>query len=106
MATMNTTVQSSKPRFDETIATDWNRQSPDALRTQLKAIHADLRRLEREFELQLAGCALHKESARNLIHYLALRRRDIRQLQEELADWASLRWAARNHTCSPVSRRF
>ena len=52
---------------------------------QLEAIHADLLRLERQFGPQLAECALHKESARNLIHYLALRRHDIRELQEELA---------------------
>jgi pyruvate kinase len=74
-----------KPRINETIATGSNRQSPDALRMQLKAIHADLLRLEHEFESQLSDCALHKESARNLVHYLALRRHDIRQLQEELA---------------------
>ena len=66
-----------------------NRQSIDALSRklsgQLKAIHADLLHLEREFESQLAECALHKKSVRNLIHYLALRRHDIRELQEELA---------------------
>jgi hypothetical protein len=50
MAVMNTTVQSTKPRFDETIATSRNGKSPDALRMQLQAIHADLLRLEREFE--------------------------------------------------------
>jgi pyruvate kinase len=55
------------------------------LRIQLETIHADLLRLERQFGQQLAECALHKESARNLIHYLALRRHDIRELQEELA---------------------
>jgi pyruvate kinase len=86
---MNTTVQSTEPTFNETIATSCNRQSADALprklSEQLKAIHADLLRLEREFESRLAECALHKESVRNLIHYLALRRHDIRELQEELA---------------------
>jgi pyruvate kinase len=55
------------------------------LRIQLQAIRADLLRLEREFEPQLSDYALHKESARNLVHYLALRRHDIRELQEELA---------------------
>jgi pyruvate kinase len=89
MAIMNTTVQSTKPRLNETIATGCNPQSPDTLPRklsgQLQAIHADLLRLEREFEPQLAECALHKESARNLVHYLALRRHDIRELQEELA---------------------
>ncbi len=86
---MNTTLQSTKPGFNETIATIHNRQSPDELPRklsgQLKSIRADLLRLEREFEAQIADCALHKESARNLVHYLALRRHDIRRLQEELA---------------------
>jgi pyruvate kinase len=86
---LNTAVQSMEPKSDETIATDGNRQSPDELRRklsgELKAIHTDLLRLESEFKAQLAACALHKESARNLVHYLALRRHDIRQLQEELA---------------------
>jgi pyruvate kinase len=82
---MNTTVQPAKPRSTEVIASGCNRQSTDGLRAQLKAIHADLLRLEREFELHLAKCALHKKSVRNLIHYLALRRHDIRELQEELA---------------------
>ncbi len=78
-----------EPKSNETMATDCSRQPPDALprklSRQLKAIHADLLHLEREFEPQLAQCALHKESVRNLVHYLALRRHDIRQLQEELA---------------------
>ena len=89
MVAMNTTVQSAEPRFNKTIATSCNGQPADGLprklSEQLKAIHADLLRLEREFESQLAECALHKKSVRNLIHYLALRRHDIRELQEELA---------------------
>ena len=59
--------------------------SLDMLLTELQAIHADLLRLEGEFEPRLADYGLHKKSARNLIHYLALRRRDIRQMQEQLA---------------------
>jgi pyruvate kinase len=86
---LNTAVKSMEPKMNETMATDSNRQLPDALPRklsgQLKAIHADLLRLEREFKAQLTACASHKESARNLIHYLALRRHDIRELQEELA---------------------
>jgi pyruvate kinase len=89
VAMMSTISQSTKPRFDETISTGMNRQSPNELPRrlsgQLKAIHADLLSLESEFKPQLAACPLHKESARNLVHYLALRRHDIRQLQEELA---------------------
>jgi pyruvate kinase len=86
---MNTTVQSTRPKFDETITKRWNRKSPDGLPRklsgQLQSIRADLLRLEHEFKPQLVKCGLHKESARNLVHYLALRRHDIRQLQEELA---------------------
>jgi pyruvate kinase len=82
---MNRAFHAMGPAFNERVATRCNRQSPDELRMELKAIHADLLRLESEFKAQLAACALHKESARNLVHYLALRRHDIRQLQEELA---------------------
>src|SRR6516164_2107681 len=82
---MNGAVQSIESGISEKLATRCNRQSPDGLRSELKAIHTDLLRLERDFEPQLAQCALHKESARNLVHYLALRRHDIRQVQEELA---------------------
>jgi pyruvate kinase len=83
------TVQSVRPRFSEVIPAGCNRQSADALPRklsgQLQAIHADVLRLEREFESHLGACALHKKSVRNLIHYLALRHHDIRELQEELA---------------------
>ena len=86
---MNTTVESTEPTFTEPIATNRNRQSvhasPRKLSGQLEAIHADLLRLEREFESHLADCAPHRKSVRNLVHYLALRRHDIRELQEELA---------------------
>lgn len=82
---MNTTLQFTNPGIGETISTRRSRPSPDELRVKLQAIHADLLRLEREFKSQLAACALHQKSARNLIHYLALRRHDIRQLQEALA---------------------
>ena len=82
---MNATLRAIEPKLDATTATGGNRQSLDALLAELQAIHADLLRLEREFEPRLADYALHKNSARNLIHYLALRRRDIRQLQEQLA---------------------
>ena len=86
---MKTTVPSIEPTFNETITTSRSRQPADTLPRklsgQLQAIHADLLRLEHEFESHLAECVLHKKSVRNLIHYLALRRHDIRQLQEELA---------------------
>ncbi len=73
------------PTIAATTATARKRPALDVLLTELEAIYADLRRLEREFEPRLADYAEHKESARNLVHYLALRRRDIRQLQEQLA---------------------
>ena len=38
----------------------------------------------------------HRRSARNLSHYLALRRHDIRHLQDELASRDCRRWGARN----------
>jgi pyruvate kinase len=63
----------------------WNRQVLDLLSTELQAIHADLLGLEREFGPRLTDYGVHQRSARNLIHYLALRRHDIRQLQEQLA---------------------
>jgi pyruvate kinase len=64
---------------------DWNRELFDALLTELEAIHADLLGLESDFNPQLADYIQHRKSARNLIHYLALRRHDIRRLQEQLA---------------------
>jgi pyruvate kinase len=57
----------------------------EGLLTELQAIQADLLALESEFEPRLVHYTGHQKSARNLIHYLALRRHDIRQLQEQLA---------------------
>ena len=51
----------------------------------LEIIRADSLRLERELGPRLAEITEHKMSARNLVHYLALRRQDIRPLQEQLA---------------------
>ncbi len=64
---------------------NWNRPLLDTVLRELEAIYGDLLDLESEFEPKLAACLVHQESARNLIHYLALRRHDIRQLQEQLA---------------------
>lgn len=63
----------------------WNQHVLDILSTELQAIHADLLGLEREFGRRLTDYGIHQRSARNLIHYLALRRHDIRQVQEQLA---------------------
>lgn len=64
---------------------DWNRELIAALLADLQAIHADLLALESEFKQRLADYGGNYRSARNLIHYLALRRHDIRRLQEQLA---------------------
>jgi pyruvate kinase len=63
----------------------WNQHVLDVLSTELQVIHADLLGLEKEFGRRLTDYGIHQRSARNLIHYLALRRHDIRQVQEQLA---------------------
>jgi pyruvate kinase len=53
---------------------------------ELEAIRADLIDQERRGAAQVGGLpAPHRAGARNLLHYLALRRHDIRPLQEKLA---------------------
>jgi pyruvate kinase len=53
---------------------------------ELEAIRADLIDLERRRAGQIGGIpASHQAGARNLLHYLALRRSDILPLQETLA---------------------
>ncbi|MFN8640220.1 MAG: pyruvate kinase [Candidatus Binatia bacterium] len=56
------------------------------LARELRVIRADLLRLERRFATALRDAhPAFRRSARNLVHYLALRRHDIRPLQERLA---------------------
>lgn len=68
-------VESSKPGLEQ-------------LRSQLEALLTELRRswndLSSEFEHLAPG---QLRSAENLVHYLTLRRRDIRELQRGLAGW-------------------
>ena len=53
---------------------------------ELSGIRADMVNLERSVgEKQLGLNAAQIESARNLVHYMSLRRRDIRELQDRLA---------------------
>jgi pyruvate kinase len=53
---------------------------------EMDRIRSDLLRLEKEFERQLLEThRAYQQSARNLVHYLALRQRDIRELQDKLA---------------------
>ncbi|MBI4604310.1 MAG: hypothetical protein HY721_20315 [Planctomycetes bacterium] len=64
----------------------WDPSRIEALTCELEAIRADAARLEAEFAPELARLdGPMRDSGRNLLHYLALRRRDIRALQHELA---------------------
>jgi pyruvate kinase len=52
----------------------------------LSKIRGDMLRMESCFSEQIASLAdAHRDGAKNLLHYLALRRHDIRPLQEKLA---------------------
>ena len=63
----------------------WDTARLDDLTRDLDAIRTDVLRLEGDFEHRLPDThPAYRKSARNLIHYLALRRHDIRQLQETL----------------------
>ena len=58
----------------------------EPLISDLKAIRESAFWLEKEYATDLGAVAPHhRESARNLLHYLALRRRDLRRLQDDLA---------------------
>jgi pyruvate kinase len=50
---------------------------------ELSTVRADMLRLESEDDVGLRET--YRDSARNLLHYLALRRRDLRQAQQQLA---------------------
>ena len=63
----------------------WDPREIDRLRRELDEIRTHLLRLENEFQPRLARYVVHEKSARNLVHYLALRGHDIRHLQERLA---------------------
>jgi pyruvate kinase len=60
-------------------------QSILSLMDELSELRAEMLREERGLEDQLGEiCELHRPSARNLAHYIALRRHDVRDLQERL----------------------
>lgn len=62
------------------------RRRIDSLARELRNVRNEMLALERRV---LPGCEIHPtltDSARNLVHYLALRRRDLRSIQAELAD--------------------
>ena len=53
---------------------------------ELVAVESGLRALELEMSSAIAAVpATHRESAKNLVHYVALRQRDLRELQERLS---------------------
>src|SRR5271166_3679432 len=52
---------------------------------ELTGLRAEMLRQEAALEDRMGEiCELHREGARNLAHYIALRRNDIRDLQEKL----------------------
>src|SRR5271157_3929190 len=54
---------------------------------ELRRIHANLLEAEEQFAQLIASTdSSWRESARNLVHYLALRRFDMRELQADLAE--------------------
>lgn len=64
----------------------WDARLLDKSIRELRAIRADALALERRFATELGDVhPSFRRSARNLVHYLALRCRDIRALQEQLA---------------------
>jgi len=78
----------------------------EATITQLIGAVSDLRddalRMERRFARDIALVhPSYRRSARNLLHYLALRQRDIRTMQTQLANWDCRRSAAAKPTRSP-----
>ena len=76
------------------------------LRDALERIHAELLQLERQFGERLAEIhPTHRSSARNLIHYLALRRHDIRELQEQLASLGLSSLGRTESHVPPASKR-
>jgi pyruvate kinase len=65
---------------------DWEPDQFDELIEELTRIRGEMLAMEDEFADKLEGLSeTHRRSARNLLHYLALRRRDLRPLQERLA---------------------
>jgi pyruvate kinase len=74
-------------RTDAEIAADpWNPASINALIDALQGLRHEMLALEEERAAELRAVdARHGPGARNLVHYLALRRQDLRGLQESLA---------------------
>ena len=67
-------------------ASAWDNGAIDWLIDALWTIRGEMLSLERDFAPRVAAVhPTHRAGARNLVHYLALRRRDLRPIQEELS---------------------
>lgn len=64
----------------------WDPELLSGILREISTIHTDMLRLEQQHQSRIAEAhESFRESARNLLHYLALRRHDVRGLQENLA---------------------
>src|SRR5262245_54456025 len=90
---------------DQGPATNESREAAE-LAAELESLRADALRLEEEARGEIDGVhESYRESARNLLHYVALRRRDIRGLQERLAALGlSSLGRAESHVLSNLNR--
>ena len=64
----------------------WDPELLASILPEISTIHTDMLRLEQQHQSRITEThESFRESARNLLHYLALRRHDVRGLQEKLA---------------------
>ncbi len=71
---------------DKRAAQDREGRDPRAILSALSELRASCLATEREYAALLSSVRpIHAASARNLVHYLALRRHDLRELQADLA---------------------
>jgi pyruvate kinase len=69
----------------------------ESIISRLEPIRIEVLQAEQHFQKELGYVySGNLQSARNLVHYLSLRRHDIRELQEDLGRLASVRSAALN----------
>lgn len=71
---------------NHSVGDGWCVDDPMTLIRELREIRSEVIRIEHFFEHKTQQVhERHKQSARNFLHYLALRQRDVRPLQERLA---------------------
>lgn len=76
----------TRPKNTRVTLKNWDIDHFETLMGELKGILGDMCRMEEAHKRELDGVSpACRDSARNLLHYLALRKRDIRELQRELA---------------------